>query len=154
MCIHYNYLDLSYQCLLVNDWEVNPCQSLSLNTFFRWRPRRNNVSILARGVLCCSCCFCQQYIGNTGLNWGSQLAPDDGSASCILIGRCVSVLICYWLVQTASDHRPGRFRNFPSVSGLSVFVLQTLITPIGGRLGVFSFGYRVTELRLTVPAQV
>ena len=50
--------------------------------------------------------------------------------------------------------RPGRFRNFPSVSGLSVFVLQTLITPIGGRLGVFSFGYRVTELRLTVPAQV
>ena len=50
--------------------------------------------------------------------------------------------------------RPGRFRNFPSVSGLSVFVLQTLITPIGGRLGFFSFGYRVTELRLTVPAQV
>ena len=52
------------------------------------------------------------------------------------------------------DGRPGRFRNFPSVSGLSVFVLQTLITPIGGRLGVFSFGYRVTELRLTDPAQV
>ena len=53
-----------------------------------------------------------------------------------------------------TNFSPERFRNFPSVSGLSVFVLQTLITPIGGRLGFFSFGYRVTELSLTDPAQV